>query len=122
MIYSAVTMLITALSELAQIITDLRNNNVHLLNYFQYMDIEEEKTETRKEEAKTKREKETGNKTLAGRDDSYEIVCEKVSFHYPESEEMVLQDINLRIAPGEKLAIVGENGSGKTTLIKLLCP
>ena len=121
MIYSAVTMLITAFSDLAQIITDLRNNNVHLLNYFQYMDIEEEKTESRKEEAKMKREKETGNKTPDGRDDSYEIIFDKVSFHYPESEEMVLQDINLRIAPGEKLAIVGENGSGKTTLIKLLC-
>lgn len=106
MIYSAVTMLITAFSELAQIITDLRNNNVHLLNYFQYMDIEEEKS---------------GDKTLAGSNDSCEIVFEKVSFHYPESGEMVLQDINLRIAPGEKLAIVGENGSGKTTLIKLLC-
>ena len=114
MLYSAVTMLIAALSELAQIITDLRNNNVHLLNYFQYMDMEEE-------DAKTKHEKETGNKTPAGRTDSYEIVFEKVSFHYPESEEMVLRDINLRIAPGEKLAIVGETGSGKTTLIKLLC-
>lgn len=121
MIYSAVTMLITALSELAQIITDLRNNNVHLLNYFRYMDIEEEKTETQNQEAKTKKEKETGNKIPDGRNDSYEIVFDKVSFHYPESEEMVLQDINLRIVRGEKLAIVGENGSGKTTLIKLLC-
>ena len=121
MIYSAVTMLITALSELAQIITDLRNNNVHLLNYFQYMDIEEEKTTAQKEEAETKKEKETENKTMTGRADSYEIVFEKVSFHYPDSEDMVLQDIDLRIIPGEKLAIVGENGSGKTTLIKLLC-
>ena len=110
MIYSAVTMLITALSELAQIITDLRNNNVHLLNYFQYMDIEEEKTETQNQEAKTKKERETGNKIPDGWDDSYEIVFDKVSFHYPESEEMVLQDINLRIVRGEKLAIVGENG------------
>ena len=113
MIYSAVTMLITALSELAQIFTDLRNNNVHLLNYFQYMDMEEE--------VKPKHEKGNGNTTPACRNDLYEIVFEKVSFHYPESGEMVLQDINLRISSGEKLAIVGENGSGKTTLIKLLC-
>ncbi len=121
MIYSAVTMLIAAFSNLAQITTDLRNNNVHLLNYFQYMDIEEEIAETRKEEEAKTLQKETGNKTLAGRNASYEIVFEKVSFHYPENAELVLQDINLRIAPGEKLAIVGENGSGKTTLIKLLC-
>ena len=113
MIYSAVTMLITALSELAQIFTDLRNNNVHLLNYFQYMDMEEE--------VKPKHEKGNGNTTPACRNDLYEIVFEKVSFHYPESGEMVLQDINLRITSGEKLVIVGENGSGKTTLIKLLC-
>lgn len=42
MIYSAVTMNITAFSELAQIVTDLRNNNIHLLHYFQYMDTMEE--------------------------------------------------------------------------------
>lgn len=107
MVSSAVTMLITALSELAQIFTDLRNNNVHLVNYFAYMDLEEENF--RKEGAR--------EKTEAG----YEIVFEKVSFRYPESDKEVLKDINLRIVPGEKLAVVGENGSGKTTLIKLLC-
>ncbi|MDR2360800.1 MAG: peptidase domain-containing ABC transporter [Oscillospiraceae bacterium] len=32
----------------------------------------------------------------------------------------VLQDINLEIQPGEKIALVGESGSGKTTLVKLL--
>ena len=33
----------------------------------------------------------------------------------------VLKNLNLEIAPGEKLAVVGINGAGKTTLIKLLC-
>ncbi len=45
---------------------------------------------------------------------------ENVSFSYPGSEKLVLQEISLHLKPGEKLAIVGENGSGKTTLIKLL--
>ena len=112
MIYSAVTMLIAAFSELAQIGTDLRNNNVHLLNYFKYMDMEER---TEAEVAETEKTRAEGGTT------QYEIVLEKVSFHYPGSEVMVLQDVNLRIASGEKLAIVGENGSGKTTLIKLIC-
>lgn len=48
------------------------------------------------------------------------LVLEGVGFRYPGSNKWVLRDLNLRIAPGEKLAIVGENGAGKSTLIKLL--
>ena len=45
---------------------------------------------------------------------------EQVSFHYPDTEEAALQEIDLHLKPGESLALVGENGAGKTTLIKLL--
>jgi ATP-binding cassette subfamily B protein len=45
---------------------------------------------------------------------------EDVSFGYPGSDRDALQDVDLHIPPGSKLAIVGDNGSGKTTLIKLL--
>ena len=45
---------------------------------------------------------------------------ENVSFKYPGSNEVAVDNLNLHIKPGSKLAIVGENGSGKTTLIKLL--
>lgn len=38
----------------------------------------------------------------------------------PEGELVILHDINLRIARGEKLAIVGASGSGKSTLLGLM--
>ncbi len=49
------------------------------------------------------------------------IVFSKVGFRYPGNPKPVLKDIDLRIAPGQVVALVGENGSGKTTLVKLLC-
>jgi ATP-binding cassette subfamily B protein len=48
------------------------------------------------------------------------IIFHGVSFHYPGSNRKVLDQIDLRIRPGEHIALVGENGAGKTTLIKLL--
>ena len=44
----------------------------------------------------------------------------KVSFRYPGTEAWVLQNVDLSIRPGERIALVGLNGAGKTTLIKLL--
>ena len=51
----------------------------------------------------------------------YEIQLVNVSFRYPGSERYALENINLTLHPGEKLAVVGLNGAGKTTLVKLLC-
>lgn len=48
------------------------------------------------------------------------IECRHVAFHYPGHEEMVLEDLNLEVKPGTKLAIVGPSGAGKTTLVNLL--
>jgi ATP-binding cassette, subfamily B, bacterial len=49
------------------------------------------------------------------------IVFDNIGFTYPSREEETLHDIDLTLAPGQVIALVGENGSGKTTLIKLLC-
>jgi ATP-binding cassette subfamily B protein len=45
---------------------------------------------------------------------------EHVSFAYPGSDRLVLQDVSLELPAGTVVAIVGENGAGKTTLVKLL--
>ena len=44
----------------------------------------------------------------------------QVAFSYAEQSSPALQGINLRIAPGEKIAIIGRSGSGKSTLARLL--
>lgn len=49
------------------------------------------------------------------------IEFRNVSFRYPGTKELVLDHVNLKIEPSEKIAVVGKNGSGKTTLVKLLC-
>lgn len=43
-----------------------------------------------------------------------------VSFAYPETEALVLNDVSFAVKQNEKIALVGLNGSGKSTLIKLL--
>jgi ATP-binding cassette subfamily B protein len=45
---------------------------------------------------------------------------EDVGFRYPNSERWAVRHVNLSIAPGERVALVGENGAGKTTITKLL--
>jgi ATP-binding cassette subfamily B protein len=49
------------------------------------------------------------------------IHFEHVSFRYPGTERLVLDDVTLDLPAGAVVAIVGENGAGKSTLVKLVC-
>ena len=48
------------------------------------------------------------------------IRFDHVSFAYPGTDRLVLDDVNLMLPAGSVVAVVGENGAGKTTLVKLL--
>lgn len=105
LIYSAVTMLIKALTDFAMTFTDLRNNNEHLLRYFDYVSLEEE-----------------SNTADTAVDCKYaKVSIDNVSFKYQGSKNYAVKNVSLSIDNGQKIAIVGANGSGKTTLVKLIC-
>ncbi|MBB6121402.1 ABC transporter ATP-binding protein [Nocardiopsis algeriensis] len=48
-----------------------------------------------------------------------DVAFDKVTYSYPDGP-VVLDGIDVRIAPGTRVAVVGETGSGKTTFVKLL--
>lgn len=70
------------------------------------LDLELEKTEDE-------------NRKLAPKSLNYPIKIENLDFRYG-TRKLVLENINMTIGAGEKIALVGESGSGKTTLSKLL--
>jgi ATP-binding cassette subfamily B protein len=48
------------------------------------------------------------------------ITFEHVSFSYPGTDRLVLDDVNVTLPARGVIAVVGENGAGKTTMVKLL--
>ena len=93
--------------ELAKSISSFFDCNLRIRNFREFMDLE---NSTRQ----------AGGKPLPTQT-PYEITVDHVSFIYPGSETKTLDDVSLRIAPGEHVALVGVNGAGKTTLVKILC-
>lgn len=50
----------------------------------------------------------------------YNLAVSHVSYHYPKSGKLILNNLSLAFKSGEKVAILGRSGSGKSTLLSLL--
>ena len=50
-----------------------------------------------------------------------DVEFKDVDFKYPDGDEMVLENFNLKVPHGTNVAIVGETGAGKSTLVNLVC-
>ena len=65
-------------------------------------------------------EKESGQGRTILESISGNLKLEHVSFKYPESESLIIDDLSLDIKEGEYVAIVGSTGCGKSTLVRLM--
>lgn len=63
-------------------------------------------------------EEEVKNESSKKLQEFQSLVFENISYNYDNN--IILQNINLNIMKGNKVAIIGKNGSGKTTILKLL--
>lgn len=50
-----------------------------------------------------------------------DIEFKNVTFRYPDGDENILENFNLKVPAGTNVAIVGETGAGKSTLVNLVC-
>jgi len=108
MFYQAVQRGQSYLQQILGSIADLYENNLFLSNVHEFLSLKPKITTPTRPKAIAVPLREG-------------IVFHGVKFQYPNSDGKILDAIDLRIRPGEHIALVGENGSGKTTLVKLLC-
>ncbi len=91
-------------NEISGVITELKSAFVCAARIFELIDEREEDSDE-------------GKKVLTNVQGN--VALENVSFSYVK-ERKLIEDLNLSVRPGERVAIVGRTGSGKTTLINLL--
>lgn len=104
---SALSQLLTNLPNLIQHVSMILSQPQTLVDFYEFMDLPEEKS--------------VGSLPIEKRlDNEYDLEVKDLSFAYPDTDEMILKNLNVDFEVGKKYAIVGENGSGKTTFIKLL--
>lgn len=108
-LYAAAGCLLATMERLSRIIKDFHESNLYIEKYkdfnkLVYEDVLKDNTEQ-----------------IGFNPQKYNAVMfENVSFTYKNAHKKALNNINISIKKGEKVAIVGENGAGKSTLVDLL--
>lgn len=64
--------------------------------------------------------RETGNERAVPCEKKEALLIRNLQYQYPQAQTAALNGVELKIAKGEKIAIVGENGCGKTTLMSVI--
>jgi ATP-binding cassette subfamily B protein len=108
MYYSAFQVAVGAVSAVLAGLAGLYEDNLFLANYYDFLDLAPRVTAPEKPLA------------VPGRLERG-VAFRGVTFTYPGGSRPVLENVDLAIAPGGVVALVGANGAGKTTLVKLLC-
>ena len=91
-------------NEISGVITELKSAFVCAARIFELIDEQEESSDE-------------GKKAII--ESAGNVVLEEVAFSYTPDRKLI-EDLNLAVEPGQRVAIVGRTGSGKTTLINLL--
>lgn len=103
LIYNATTNLSSNLQVLGQSLSTLNTTFVHVIPWKQYITLEDQIN---------------NGKKIAEAFESLEF--KNVSFTYPNSTKLILDDISFKIEKGERISIVGLNNAGKSTIVKLI--
>jgi subfamily B ATP-binding cassette protein MsbA len=102
--FGALLMIISPIKSLSSINSKIQTTIAAAISVFDLMD--------------EPKEIDQGNKVIKKAKGHIQLT--DLTFKYQSSKHNILEDINLIINPGEKIALVGKSGGGKTTLINLL--
>lgn len=104
LIYNATNTIMTNMDQIARSFSMINGGATHLQPWKEYIELEDD--------------------IQKGKDFAFEfesLEFKNVSFTYPNSDRVILDNISFKINKGEKISIVGLNNAGKSTIVKLIC-